>query len=87
MRSLFEANLFTEGMTFCDYGCGYGEDLKFVAEKGFQAQGWDPFYQPDGDCQPVYIVNLSYVINVIENPTERRDALVKAWKLTQKMND
>lgn len=93
VRSLFEANLFQQGMTFFDYGCGHGEDLKFVAEKGFEVQGWDPFYQPDGvpsgDCEaarrPADVVNLGYVINVIENLGERREALIQAWELAQKI--
>jgi DNA phosphorothioation-associated putative methyltransferase len=72
-------------MTFFDYGCGHGEDLKFVAEKGFEVQGWDPFYKPDGDRQPADVVNLGYVINVIENPGERREALIQAWELAQKI--
>ncbi|WP_255447816.1 DNA phosphorothioation-associated putative methyltransferase [Picosynechococcus sp. PCC 11901] len=72
-------------MTFFDYGCGHGEDLKFVAEKGFSAQGWDPFYKPDNEKSPADVVNLGYVINVIENPAERREALVKAWLLTQRI--
>ena len=85
VRSLFEANVFHEGMSFFDYGCGHGEDLKFVAEKGFQVQGWDPFYQPDNEKINADIVNLGYVINVIENPAERRDALVDAWRITKKI--
>ena len=85
VRSLLEANLLTEGMTFFDYGCGHGEDLKFVADKGFEVDGWDPFYQPEGDRHPADVVNLGYVINVIENPVERREALVQAWELTQKI--
>ncbi|MBV5262198.1 DNA phosphorothioation-associated putative methyltransferase [Synechococcus moorigangaii CMS01] len=85
VRSLLEANLLTEGMTFFDYGCGHGEDLKFIAEKGFQVQGWDPFYKPDNEKSPADVVNLGYVINVIENPAERREALVKAWALAQRI--
>lgn len=85
VRSLFEANLFAEGLTFFDYGCGHGEDLKFVADKGFRVQGWDPFYQPENEKVAADIVNLGYIINVIENPVERRDALLNAWSLTQKI--
>ncbi|MBE9195297.1 DNA phosphorothioation-associated putative methyltransferase [Synechocystis sp. LEGE 06083] len=89
VRSLFDADLLSQGMTFFDYGCGHGEDLKFVAQRGFQVDGWDPFYKPDGrpsgDCKPADVVNLGYVINVIENPAERREALVQAWELAQKI--
>ena len=85
VRSLFEANVINEGMSFFDYGCGHGEDLQFIAEKGFTAQGWDPHYKPDCEKVVADVVNLGYVINVIENPAERRDALVNAWELTQKI--
>ena len=47
--------------------------------------GWDPFYQPDNDRRPADVVNLGYVINVIENPGERREALIQAWELAQKI--
>ena len=85
VRSLFDADLLSQGMTFFDYGCGHGEDLKFVAEKGFAVAGWYPFYQPDNDRRPADVVNLGYVINVIENPGERREALIQAWELAQKI--
>lgn len=42
VRVALEAELFTSETTFFDYGCGHGEDLQFIAEKGFIAQGWDP---------------------------------------------
>jgi hypothetical protein len=51
-----------------DYGCGRGDDLRGLAENGLQAAGWDPFY-PDGALAPADIVNLGFVINVIEDPT------------------
>jgi DNA phosphorothioation-associated putative methyltransferase len=85
VRSLWEANLFTPGLTFFDYGCGHGEDLKFVAKQGFTAQGWDPYYQPHTPKIKADIVNLGYVINVIENPTERSQALLQAWELTRQI--
>ncbi|MGV0025759.1 DNA phosphorothioation-associated putative methyltransferase [Phormidesmis priestleyi] len=85
VRSALEAGLFTPDTTFFDYGCGQGSDVQRVAEQGFSGSGWDPHYQPDTPCTAADTVNLGYVINVIENPTERREALVKAWALTQKV--
>jgi hypothetical protein len=33
---------------------------------------------------PADVVNLGYVINVIEELAERRQALINAWELTRK---
>lgn len=75
VRFFLDVNFLIEGMIFFDYGCGYGEDLKFVVEKGFEVYGWDLFYELEGDCYFVDIVNFGYVINVIENLVERWEVL------------
>ncbi|PSB29143.1 DNA phosphorothioation-associated putative methyltransferase [Stenomitos frigidus] len=85
MRSALEAGLFTTGTTFFDYGCGHGGDVQRMAEQGFDGSGWDPHYQPDTPRVAADVVNLGYVINVIEDPVERREALVNAWALTQRV--
>ena len=68
--------------TFFDYGCGRGGDLHRLALLGYDVEGWDPAYRPDGELRPSDIVNLGYVINVIEDPSERAQALARAWALT-----
>jgi len=85
VRSALESGLFTRETTFFDYGCGHGGDVQCIAEQGFSGSGWDPHYRPDTPCISADIVNLGYVINVIENPAERREALINAWALTQKV--
>ncbi|MFN9818204.1 MAG: DNA phosphorothioation-associated putative methyltransferase [Pseudanabaena sp.] len=85
VRLALEAGLFTESSTFFDYGCGHGEDLKRISDRGFASNGWDPYYRPTGDRTSAEIVNLGYIINVIESQIERREALIKAWELTQKV--
>ncbi|MDJ1168035.1 DNA phosphorothioation-associated putative methyltransferase [Roseofilum sp. BLCC_M154] len=85
VRLALEAELFTPETTFFDYGCGYGEDIKQVARKGYTSGGWDPYYRPDTPLHEADVVNLGYVINVIEDQGERREALIKAWELTQKV--
>lgn len=71
--------------SFFDYGCGHGEDVNFLQNQGYQTNGWDPHYFPNNALQKADVVNLGYVLNVIENEQERREALVKAWKLTDKL--
>jgi len=65
-----------------DYGCGHGDDIRFLAEAGFNAFGWDPAHRPDGLRRNADVVNLGYVVNVVEDPQERADALRSAWQLT-----
>ncbi len=85
VRLALEAKLFTPDTTFFDYGCGYGEDIKQIRQRGLISQGWDPYYYPDTELCTADIVNLGYVINVIEDLTERREALVQAWHLTKQV--
>ena len=85
MRMTLEADLFAPETTFFDYGCGYGGDARRIAKQGYQSAGWDPYYAPDVPKQAADIVNLGYVINVIEDTAERRDALIAAWELTRRV--
>ncbi len=85
MRLALEAGLFSQQTTFFDYGCGQGGDLERVAKLGYTSAGWDPYYRPDSTLTAADVVNLGYVINVIESQTERREALIKAWELTQQV--
>jgi len=85
VRLALAANLLTEETSFFDYGCGYGTDVKILTEKGYITAGWDPYYSPNTSLLLADIVNLGYIINVIEEPEERREALINAWNLTQKV--
>ncbi len=57
--------------TVFDYGCGRGGDIRGLSENGITVSGWDPYYAPDETKEPAHIVNLGFVINVIEDPVER----------------
>ncbi len=85
VRLALEAGLFSPETTFFDYGCGHGGDISRIAQQGYTSGGWDPYYSPDHLHTPADVVNLGYVINVIEDPAERREALVNAWELTRKV--
>ncbi len=85
VRLAMEADLFNQDTTFFDYGCGHGSDIIHISEKGYTSAGWDPYYSPDTPLTPADIVNIGYVINVIERTDERREALIKAWELTGKV--
>lgn len=85
VRLALEAGLFTPDTTFFDYGCGHGGDVKRIAQQGFTSMGWDSYYCPNNPQISADIVNVGYVINVIEDTGERREALLKAWELTRKV--
>lgn len=73
------AGLIHPEATFLDYGCGRGDDLRTLRGLGFDGCGWDPVHRPDGERRASDVVNLGYVVNVIEDPTERTETLRQAW--------
>lgn len=79
---MLDDGLLTPESTFFDYGCGRAGDLHRLAALGHDVAGWDPAYRPDAELRPSEIVNLGFVINVIEDPSERAQALRNAWALT-----
>ena len=68
-----------------DYGCGRGEDVKYLRSQGIQASGWDPHYQPDTAPATADVVNLGYVLNVIEDPIERQATLLESYRLARRV--
>lgn len=68
-----------------DYGCGRGDDVRGLTENGLSATGWDPFYAPENSVSSADIVNLGFVINVIEDFDERVEALARAWSLAERI--
>lgn len=75
--------ILTRERSFFDYGCGKGGDIDRLAREGFDASGWDPHHRPDAKATSADVVNLGYVVNVIEEPREREEALKRAWKLAK----
>lgn len=85
VRLAIEWAILNQDTTFFDYGCGYGGDVQRVKNLGYTSAGWDPYYYPDVPCTAADVVNLGYVLNVIEDSEERRQSLIQAWKLTGKV--
>ena len=85
IRLAVEAALFETGASFFDYGCGRGADVEYIRKLGHDSQGWDPHFRPDAEQKEADIVNLGYIINVIESMAERREALLNAWALTRQV--
>lgn len=85
VRLAVSSGILSKENSFFDYGCGHGEDVKLLGNQGYQTNGWDPHYFLQSELQKADVVNLGYILNVIENEQERREALKNAWKLTDKL--
>lgn len=81
IRQALRDGLITPRTSVLDYGCGRGEDAAYLQSLGITVYAWDPIHRPHGDLVEADVVNLSYVLNVIENPLERLDVLQHAFKL------
>ena len=68
-----------------DYGCGKGDDLTELEAHGIDCIGWDPAHRPDTDLINSDIVNLGFVLNVIEDRTERDLTLQRAWEYADQL--
>lgn len=79
MRVALRDGIVTEKSAVFDYGCGFGDDVRRLQEKGISASGWDPAHRPDGPKLNADVVNLGYVVNVVERPNERGTLLREAW--------
>ncbi|MFI7208982.1 DNA phosphorothioation-associated putative methyltransferase [Micromonospora aurantiaca (nom. illeg.)] len=75
--------LITAYSSLFDYGCGRGHDVTRLRALGYDAHGWDPGHRPTAEIRPADVVNLGYVVNVIEDPAERALALQTAWSLAR----
>jgi DNA phosphorothioation-associated putative methyltransferase len=79
LRMALDAGVLEGARSVFDYGCGRGDDVRFLTAMGFPAVGWDPFYaaaQPKSEADVCY---LGFVLNVIESPPERAEVLRSAW--------
>ena len=84
VRLALNDGVLTSQKSFFDYGCGRGADIRHLVRRGFDADGWDPVHRP-GDQRAADVVNLGYVVNVIEDPDERLATLQNAWRLTREV--
>ena len=85
MQALWRHGFLGEGATLFDYGCGRGDDLATLAAQGLDARGWDPHFRPEAPRTESDVVNLGFVLNVIEDPSERRLALTSAYALARRV--
>ena len=73
------------GATVLDYGCGLGDDVRHLRPHGTECWGCDPVHLPNGSRSPAQVVNLGYVVNVIEDVDERAECLACAWACAERV--
>ena len=49
-----------------DYGCGLGQDVERLADRGVNIHGYDPHHQPDLTRGKFDTITCNYVLNVID---------------------
>jgi DNA phosphorothioation-associated putative methyltransferase len=85
MKILAKSGFLSGDYSIFDFGCGRGDDLTELQAHGIDAVGYDPNFFPESEKIDSDIVNLGFVINVIEDRDERIDVVLEAWELAQKM--
>lgn len=83
MATAMADGLLSQDGSVFDYGCGKGDDIRHLRALGYDVDGWDPTHRPTAKRQPARIVNLGFVVNVIERPSERAEVLRSAWELAE----
>lgn len=83
VQLLIDDGILSKDSTFFDFGCGRGEDVRILGRGGYQASGWDPHYADSQPKRRASIVNLGYVINIIEDPEERFVVTREAFDLAE----
>src|SRR5437763_5260240 len=81
VKCLLRDGLLDASKRLFDYGCGHGRDIALLRDLGIGCEGWDPAHRAEVQRERAEVVNLGYVINVIEDPEERARALRSAWEL------
>jgi SAM-dependent methyltransferase len=85
VKTLLEYGILKPEATFFDYGCGQGSDVRGLQALGHAAEGWDPVHRPEVPKREADIVNMGYVLNVIEDPAERLESLVDAYRHARRL--
>jgi diadenosine tetraphosphate (Ap4A) HIT family hydrolase len=63
-----------------DFGCGFGNDVKLLTEKGFNIEGYDKYHFPNYPNKKFDTIICFYVLNVLL-PEEQADVLKELSQL------
>jgi DNA phosphorothioation-associated putative methyltransferase len=84
-RSPNQARINRDVSTLVKDTCRRRSGQRIGFSKCHSCLGWDPTFRPDQPRKEADVVNLGYVINVIEDPVERQDTLRQAWALCRRL--
>jgi DNA phosphorothioation-associated putative methyltransferase len=84
-RCALRHGLLPAGTSVFDYGCGHGGDVARLRQLGIACDGYDPVFCPDQPLHAADVVQLGYVLNVIEDAGERTATLLRAWQLSRRL--
>lgn len=85
MQLLARHHYFDGSFSIFDYGCGKGDDVRELEAHGVDVHAWDPVHRAEDKKEKADIVNLGYVINVIEERNERDVTLRDAYQHAKKI--
>ena len=85
MQALARHGFLDDDLSVFDYGCGRGDDMAVLSSAGIKISGWDPHYAPGTRLEESDVVNLGFVLNVIEEPAERIEAIQAAYGLSRRV--
>jgi len=85
MQALARHSYLNGEYSVLDYGCGKGDDVRELEAHGIDVIGYDPVHRPDATLTKRDVVNLGFVLNVIEERQERTETLINAWKYANKL--
>ena len=85
MQALARHGFLDGDLSIFDYGCGRGDDMAVLSSAGILVSGWDPHYAPGTKLEEADVVNLGFVLNVIEEPSERIEAIQAAFGLARRL--
>jgi DNA phosphorothioation-associated putative methyltransferase len=83
MQALARHGLLIPDRSVLDYGCGQGDDVRALQAGGIPVIGWDLHFAPSVLLEPADIVNVGFVLNVIEEPRERLQTIRRAFDLSR----
>lgn len=63
-----------------DFGCGWGNDVRILQQRGFEIDGYDPHYAPTVPTGKFDTIVCAYVLNVLL-PTEQAEVLMNVAHL------
>jgi DNA phosphorothioation-associated putative methyltransferase len=85
IRKAILHKMITPEHSIFDYGCGKGSDIELLKQANYDISGFDPYYFSSNPKIKADVVNLGYVINVIEDKDERDFVLKDAFHYANKL--